>query len=89
MKIIFTIHVEDKLKELESKKLKITKRKILAVLKKPIALDKQINPHQSVGTLNPTLSLSVIWKIENKMQKVITFYSARKGRYESKILRRR
>lgn len=89
MRIIFTIHVADKLKEVESKKLKITKVKILSVLNKPIAVDKKINPHQSVGNLSEDLSLSVIWKIENDTTKVITYYPARKGRYESKILRRR
>ena len=89
MKIAFTIHVKDKLQEKESKDLEIDREKIINVLKHPIVIDKNKNPHQSVGSLNEKLSLSVIWKVENDIIKAITFYPAEKGRYESKILRRR
>lgn len=89
MKIIFTKHVEDKLKEDEAKKLGITAKHVREVLNNPIIVDKLANPHHSVGKFTMELSLSVIWKVENSYIKVITFYPAGKGRYESQILRRR
>lgn len=88
MKIIITLHVRDKLQEEESKKLGITKKHLIKVLKNPVVVDKDKSPHQSVGKLSEELSLSVIWKIENKAIKVVTFYPSGKGRYENKILRR-
>lgn len=88
VKIIFTIHVKDKLKEDESKKLGITAKHIREVLNHPIAVDKIASPHHSVGKFTDELSLSVIWKVENSYIKVITFYPSSKGRYENKILRR-
>lgn len=89
MKIVFTKHVHDKLKEDEAKKLGITAKHIKEVLKNPIVADKLANPPHSVGKFTEELSLSVIWKVENSHIKVITFYPAGKGRYESKILRGR
>ncbi len=89
MRIVFTKHVKDKLKEEEVKKVGITKEKILKVLNEPEVVDKEILPHHSIGKLDENLSLNVFWKVENNLRKVITFYPAGKGRYESKILRRR
>ncbi len=89
MKIVFTKHAEDKLKSTEAKSLSIDKHAITSVIRKPLVVDKKINPHQSIGKLNDNLSLSVIWKIANTTAKVITFYPAAKDRYESKILRGR
>ncbi len=89
MNIVYTKHVHEKLQEEDAQKLKITQEKILNVLRKPAAVDYKVNPHRSVGKLNNLLSLSVIWKVEKNSVKVITFYPAIRGRYESKILRRR
>ena len=90
MKIIFTIHVEEKLLEGDSRDLGITKDIIIAVLKNPTVTDKKVYPYHSVGNLSEDLSLNVIWKPEkNDIIKAITFYPAEKGRYESKILRGR
>lgn len=89
MKIIFTIHANEKLLAPEIRRLEITKEKIIETLKQPLTLNKDVNPHQSIGELNNELSLAVIWKIESGIIKVVTFYPAEKGRYESKILRRR
>lgn len=90
MKIVFTLHVEEKLLEGDSRDLEITKDKIIAVLKNPAVTDKKIYPHHSVGNLNENLSLNVIWKIEKDgIIKIVTFYPAEKGRYESKILQGR
>lgn len=89
MKIVYTKHVIDKFKDKEVIKLGIKREHVTNVLENPVIIDKVINPHQSVGWFSETLSLSVIWKIEKGRVKVITFYVAGKGRYESKILQRR
>ncbi len=82
MKIVFTSHAEDKIKTKEAKLLSIYKEKILEILKKPNLVDKSINPHKSIGGLNSELSLVIVWKMENGIIKIITFYPAKKGRYE-------
>lgn len=89
MKIVYTKHAIDKFKDEEVIKLGIKREHVLNVLKHPSVVDRVINPHQSVGWFSETLSLSVIWKLEKGRVKVITFYVAGKGRYESKILQRR
>ena len=89
MVIKYTKHVFDKLKLPEVVKLKINLEDINKVLKEPEVVNKSIEPHQSTSKLTMELSLSVIWKIEDGIIKVITFYPAKKGRYESKILRGR
>lgn len=89
VKIVITLHVKYKLKEEESKKLGITKKHLINVLNNPVAVDRYKDPHQSVGEFTKDLSLSVIWKIENRAIKMVTFYPSSKGRYENKILRRR
>lgn len=89
MKIVYTKHVIDKFKDEEVIKLGIKRKHVSNVLENPVIVDKVINPHQSVGWFSKGLSLSVIWKIENRRVKVVTFYVAGKGRYESKILQRR
>ena len=89
MDIILTIHATEKLKTKEAKSLGIDKRKIISTVKQPITTDKTLNPYRSIGKLTDMLSLAVIWKKEGGIIKIITFYPAEKGRYESKILRRR
>ncbi len=89
MRIVFTKHVYEKLKTKESVDLGIKLKTLEGILKNPTIVDKSVDPYQSVGKLTQNLSLSVIWKVEGGIIKTITFYPARKGRYESKILRRR
>lgn len=89
MRIKFTKHVFDKLKLREVIALKIGLETIVKVLEKPTLIYKSVEPYQSIGKISDSLSLSVIWKMEGDIIKVITFYPARKGRYEGKILRRR
>lgn len=89
MRVVFTVHANRKLLTNEIKGLGITRKKIIESLKQPLVTNKNVNPHQSIGELNDNLSLAVIWKTESGIIKVITFYPAEKGRYESKVLRRR
>jgi hypothetical protein len=89
MRIIFTKHATLKLRDKESKILRLTKKKIKEALEDPIAIDETLYPHRKVGKLTKDLSLCVIYKFEKETCVVITFYPAEKGRYESKVLRRR
>lgn len=89
VKIELTLHAKEKLKTKESKLLKITKKIIIDAIKKPIGVDRNLSPHRSTDKLNDDLSLAVIWKEEDGIIRIITFFPAEKGRYESKILRRR
>lgn len=89
MKIIFTLHAEEKLNKESAKRHNIDKKKIRNVIKNPIADDWSISPHRRIGRLSKNLSLCVIYKFKNSDIIVITFWPAEKGRYESKILRRR
>lgn len=85
MKIVLTLHAQEKLQEKDAKSLKITRKQIFEILTNPDKVNKTKNPHQSIGRLNDSLTLCVIWKIENEAVKVVTFYPAEKGRYESKV----
>lgn len=86
-KYIYTLHSEQKLKFPEIKKLGITKRKIQQALENPLALDKSEDPvYIVIGRLTDKLSLCVAYRRVEEGIRIITFYPAEKGRYESKIL---
>lgn len=84
---IYTLHAELKLKRLDIQNLSITKDKIQQVLENPLALDKSEDPvYIVIGRLTDKLSLCVAYRRVEEGIRVITFYPAEKGRYESKIL---
>lgn len=84
---VYTLHAKLKLKFPEIKKLGITKRKIQKVVENPTALDKSEDPvYIVIGKLTGKLSLCVAYRKVEEGIRVITFYPAEKGRYESKIL---
>lgn len=89
MRIIYTIHAKEKLKEKESKEFRITKQKIDSTIKNPKTQETLSNDLiRIISKLDQKLSLVVVCKQESgKIKKVITFFPAEKGRYESKILR--
>ncbi len=84
MKIIFTKHVKEKLKTKEAKKFKINRTKIRATLQK--SLSKELLPDnliRIIDELDKAHSLAVVYKFEDAIIKVITFFPAEKGRYEN------
>ena len=89
MEFVYTIHAEDKLKEPESKKLLITKKLLGDVILNPNTTEDLGNSMRVTSDLDHTHSLVVVYKKESGKIKVITFFPAQKGRYESKVLRRR
>lgn len=75
MKIKYRIHAKEKLKYPESRKLGLIE-------------ELPDNLLRSTSKLIGNYSLVVVYKQEfGKIYKVITFFPATKGRYESKILR--
>ncbi len=85
--IKYTRHAEAKLKEIEPFLLKITKGKILKVVSHPIFVYHKVgNQFLAIGKLDRGRSLCVVYNEENNDRKIVTFFPAKKGRYESKIL---
>ncbi len=87
MKFIYTNHAEEKLKEKEPKELGITKVKIQKIIEKPQTIDTTDKPVlMTTGEFDDKHSLCVIYKYIQERIIIITFFPAKKGRYESKIL---
>lgn len=91
MRISYTLHAEEKFKEEKYvKQLNITERIISRVIKKPNLEDKTRREKiTAIGDLDRRHSLIVVYKKERGIIKIITFFPAEKGRYESKILQKR
>ena len=84
---VYTIHAEEKLTLPRVKKLRINKKRIERIIKKPIVVDASEQPVLiAIGNLTKTLSLCVVYRRVEEVIRIITFYPAEKGRYERKIL---
>lgn len=85
--IVYTRHAAEKLGEQEPKRLGITKTIIEKTVLKPERVD---TADESVciamGTLSDRLTLCVVYREDDDGIHIITFFPARKGRYESKVL---
>lgn len=86
-KIEFTRHASEKFNLFRRHGLKINKKLIKETVRKP-----ELEDNESRKPLKIAISkfgdkhyLRVIYKEEGNARKIITFYPARKGRYESKI----
>ena len=85
--IRFSRHAVEKLDDPTSKQLRITAERIAVVLQRPECIDNSDSPMlMAVGRLTGTLSLCVVDKFVAGDIRVITFFPAHRGRYESKIL---
>ena len=83
MKIVFTNHAEKKLKDLEKLGVNVTKTLIKNVLEDPLHVDGKSNPPKKIvsGKLGEKHLLRIVFREENDIIIVITFYPAKKGRY--------
>lgn len=83
MKIVYTKHAEKKFKDLAELGIKVTKRQVNGIVKKPIHLDeKEDFPNKIVsGELDERHVLRVVYRQEGDIIIVITFYTTHKGRY--------
>ncbi len=86
MKIIYTKHARVKFQIYKRHKIKINEKHIKNVLQIPKIQDYSEWPEIiAVGTLDVHRSLIVVYKKDNSNYIIITFWPAKKGRYESKI----
>ena len=83
MKIVFTNHAEKKLKDLEKLGVNVTKSLIKNILRNPLHVDKESDPPKKIasGMFGEKHLLRVVFREENDIIIVITFYPAKKGRY--------
>ena len=84
VKIIFSGHaLRDKFPILKKRGFDLNKQQVLSVIKKPDHTDR-ISDYPKViasGSLDEKHILRVVYKLDNGIIKVITFYPAEKGRY--------
>lgn len=86
-KIIYAKHSLDKLVTAESIKFKITKKKIKKAVNQPFSREAlPTGVIRITKELDKKHSLCVVYKKIDKNTKIITFFPAEKGRYESKVL---
>lgn len=83
MTVVYTEHTEDKLREKEAKKFSINKARLKAIVKNPKIVQELPLVKRAIGPLDKKHSLCVIYKFEADTVKIITFFPAEKGRYES------
>jgi len=83
---IFSRHAVDKLKIKDTKVFKIRKKIIQHVVKTGLIVETEDEVVMVVGPLDSHRSLCVVYKQEGGKIKIITFFVARKGRYERKVL---
>ncbi|MBI3577008.1 hypothetical protein HY086_03150 [Candidatus Gottesmanbacteria bacterium] len=87
MKFVYTRHAEEKLTEREPKEFGITKVKIQEIIQRPQTIDTSDKPIlMATGEFDTEHSLCVVYKYIQEKIIIITFFPAKKGRYESKIL---
>ena len=82
MKIIYTLHAQEKLKRKDVKRLGITKTLLGKLLKDPEVLKyTKYKDRCAISTLNDKHDVRIIYDIIGKDIKVITFHISKKGRY--------
>ncbi len=83
MRVIFTRHAERKIKDLEALGIYIENSLIKKILAQPIHLDITSDHPKKIasGEFDTTRILRIVYKEENGIMTVITFYPAKKGRY--------
>jgi len=86
MKIIFSDHAKIKFKILKQHGFVINKEQVKAIVDKPDTRTKgKKDRFIFQGQIDETHVMRVILEIENNTIKVITFYPARRERYENQL----
>jgi hypothetical protein len=90
LELKFSKHAKEKLDDSTSKRWGISANIIKKILDKPDLIDNSEYPIlMAVGRLRVNLSLCIVYKFTEKDLRIITFFPAKRGRYEGKILSRR
>lgn len=86
MKIIFTKHAIKKLLTQKEGGIKLLEKDILNTLKKPDRIDSEIDYPKMIAIKNYDQKhiIRAVFKENSGIITLITFYPARKGRYEKK-----
>ena len=83
--IIFTKHALDKFEVLERHGVKINKEQVIATIEAPDLIDNSRLPLLiAQSDLDETHVLRVVFKKEDDIIKIITFYPGRKSQYEKR-----
>ncbi len=86
MKIIFTDHAKIKFKILKRHGFEVSEKKIRDIMEKPDTKSKGRKDRLIVqGIVDDTHVIRVILEIESNNIKIITFYPARRERYENQL----
>lgn len=83
MKIVFTLHAEKKFKDLKKLGVTIKKSFVRNVLKNPLYIDYESDPPKKIasGKFSEKHVFRIVFREEDGIIIVITFYPAKKGRY--------
>ena len=83
MKVVYTKHVEKKLKSFKALGVIIRKSNIEKTVRNPIHIDKVSDYPKIIasGELDKNHIIRVVYKVENDIITVITCYPTQKGRY--------
>ena len=83
MKIIYTRHAQNKFQDLAELGIIVSIRRVHSIVKKPLDIDHESDyPNKiATGILDKNHILQVVYKEENDIITIITFYPGRKGRY--------
>lgn len=83
MKITYTKHARKKFKTHRDVGIIITRKDIMVTIKDPEHVDYESDKPKIIASksLQKKLVLRVVFKIDNDIIKVITFYPAQAGRY--------
>lgn len=84
--IKYTKHAVNKFKNLPPGSITVTKKNVLKAIKNPDFKDLESDKPKIIvhGSLDAKHIVRVVYKEENDIITVITFYPSRKGRYEKK-----
>lgn len=86
MKIVYTLHTIEKIKELKLEGWNITKRKLKQVIKNPKWRGKtKENQETVIGLADEKHILRIVVNRKSDIIKVITFHLGKRGRYESTL----
>ncbi|GFO95934.1 hypothetical protein ig2599ANME_0116 [groundwater metagenome] len=86
MKIIFTDHAKVKFKILKRHGFEVSEKKVRDIIKNPETKSKGRKDRFIVqGSVDDTHVIRVIFENENNIIKIITFYPARRERYENQL----
>lgn len=86
MRIAYTKHAMGKFKKHQDVGIIITRRDVATTINNPEHVDRESDKPKIIASrsLNEKLILRVVYKIENDIITIVTFYPAQIGRYYEK-----